>query len=59
MESDKPAKPAGNRNAFSRRNLLKGAATLTAASSVPNASAQTPTGAPFWNLLGLRRHLHS
>jgi len=67
MESDKPAKPAEVRNTFSRRNLLRGAATLTTAGAAskafaqaptrpgPITSAPTPTGAPFgtvWVYIG-------
>src|SRR5262245_5241324 len=46
MESTKGVL-GGARSAFSRRNLLKGAAALTAAASVPETFGQQATGAPF------------
>ena len=46
MESTKDTKLGGLQSTFSRRNLLKGAAALTAAASVPEAFGQQPTGAP-------------
>src|SRR6516164_10008552 len=53
MESKKDRK-IGLPPAFSRRALLKGAAALTAAASLPDAFGQ-PTGAPFgtvWLYIG-------
>jgi 6-phosphogluconolactonase (cycloisomerase 2 family) len=46
MKSTKDTKLGGFESTFSRRNLLKGAAALTAAASVPVAFGQEPTGAP-------------
>src|ERR1051326_1943763 len=54
MESTKETKLGGLQNMFSRRDLLKGAAALTAAASVP-AFSQQPTGAPagtVWLYIG-------
>src|SRR5262245_6335898 len=45
MESEKDTKPGGLQTTFSRRNLLQGAAALTAAASAPRAVGQPPTGA--------------
>ena len=45
MESTKHTKLSGLQSTFSRRNLLKGAAALTAAASVPEAFGRQPTGA--------------
>ena len=55
MDSTKDTKPGGSQSAFSRRNLLKGAAALAAAASVPEAFGQQATGAPFgtvWLYIG-------
>ena len=55
MESTKDTKLGGLRSKFSRRNLLKGATALTAATSVPEAFGQHRTGAPFgtvWLYIG-------
>src|SRR5690242_15477345 len=55
MESTKDTKLGGLQSTFSRRNLLKGAAGLAAAASVPEAFGQQPTGAPFgtvWLYIG-------
>ena len=55
MESTKDTKLGGLRSTFSRRDLFKGAAALTAAASVPEAFGQQPTGAPFgtvWLYIG-------
>src|SRR5215470_12695055 len=59
MESTKDTKLAGLQSAFSRRDLLKGAAALLAAGSVsasmPAAFGQQPTGAPrgtVWLYIG-------
>ena len=55
MESTKDTNPGARRHAFSRRNLLKGAAALSAAASVPTAFSQPPTGAPrgtVWLYIG-------
>ncbi len=55
MESAKDTKPGGLQSTFSRRNLLKGAAALTAAASMPEAFGQQPTGAPsgtVWLYIG-------
>jgi 6-phosphogluconolactonase (cycloisomerase 2 family) len=46
MESTKDTKPGGSHSTFSRRNLLKGAAALAAAATLPEAYGQPPTGAP-------------
>src|SRR4051794_25432624 len=46
MESTEDAKLGGVQSTFSRRNLLKGAAALAAAASVPEAFGQQATGAP-------------
>jgi 6-phosphogluconolactonase (cycloisomerase 2 family) len=46
MESTNDTKLGGSQSTFSRRNLLKGAAALAAAASVPEALAQQATGAP-------------
>src|ERR1043166_7605960 len=54
MESTKDSNHGGLPRAFSRRALLKGAAALTAAASLPYAFGQ-PTGAPFgtvWLYIG-------
>jgi len=48
-------KPSGLQSTFSRRNLLKSAAALTAAASAPEAFGQQPTGAPsktVWLYIG-------
>src|SRR5262245_49390116 len=57
MEStnDTNTKLGGLQSTFSRRNLLRGAAALTAAASVPEAFGQQPTGAPsktVWLYIG-------
>jgi 6-phosphogluconolactonase (cycloisomerase 2 family) len=55
MESTKHTKLDGWEGTFSRRTLLKGAAALAAAASVPKAFGQPPTGAPFgtvWLYIG-------
>src|SRR5690348_17005967 len=55
MESTKNTKPGALQSAFSRRELLKGVAALTAAASVPEALGQQPTGAPHgtvWLYIG-------
>ena len=55
MESTKDAKLGLRSTFFSRRELLKGAAALTAAASVPQAFGQQPTGAPrgtVWLYIG-------
>ena len=55
MESTKDTKLGGLQSTFSRRNLLKGAAALAAAASVPEAFGQQPTGAPrgtVWLYIG-------
>ena len=46
MESTKHTKLGGLQSTFSRRNLLKGAAALAAAASVPEAFGRHATGAP-------------
>jgi hypothetical protein len=47
MQSTKDRKLGGLQSTFSRRDLLKGAAALTAAASVPEAAfGQQATGAP-------------
>ena len=45
MESTKHTKLGGLQSTFSRRNLLKGAAALAAAASVPEAFGRHATGA--------------
>jgi 6-phosphogluconolactonase len=55
MESTKDTKLGGLQNTFSRRNLLKGAAGLAAAATLPEAYGQSSTGAPFgkvWLYIG-------
>jgi 6-phosphogluconolactonase (cycloisomerase 2 family) len=55
MESIKDTKLGGLQSTFSRRNLLKGAAALAAAASVPEAYGRPPTGAPsgtVWLYIG-------
>src|SRR5215471_13876805 len=55
MKSTKDTKLGGLQSTFSRRDLLKGAAALTAAASVPQAFGQQPTGAPHgtvWLYIG-------
>jgi 6-phosphogluconolactonase (cycloisomerase 2 family) len=56
MESTRrDTKLSGLQSTFSRRDLLKGAAALTAAASLPDAFGQPPTGAPFgtvWLYIG-------
>jgi 6-phosphogluconolactonase (cycloisomerase 2 family) len=56
MQSTKDRKLGGLQSTFSRRDLLKGAAALTAAASVPEAAfGQQATGAPFgtvWLYIG-------
>jgi len=55
MKSTKDTKLGGLQSTFSRRDLLKGAAALTAAASVPQAFGQQPTGAPrgtVWLYIG-------
>jgi 6-phosphogluconolactonase len=55
MESTKGAILGGLPSMFSRRNLLKGAMALAAASSVPQAFGQPATGAPrgtVWLYIG-------
>jgi 6-phosphogluconolactonase len=55
MESTKDIKLSGLQSTFSRRTLLKGAAALTAAASVPEAFGLQPTGAPpgtVWLYIG-------
>jgi hypothetical protein len=47
MESTRDTKLKGSQGTFSRRALLKGAAALTAAASLPEAFGQSATGAPF------------
>jgi 6-phosphogluconolactonase (cycloisomerase 2 family) len=47
VESVKDTTLGGWQSTFSRRTLLKGAAALAAAGSVPIAFGQAPTGAPF------------
>jgi 6-phosphogluconolactonase len=46
MESTKDTKFGGVQSTFSRRNLLKGAAALAAAATLPEAYGQPSTGAP-------------
>ncbi len=55
MEPTKDTKLGSLQSTFSRRNLLKGAAALTAAAVMPEASGQQPTGAPpgtVWLYIG-------
>jgi 6-phosphogluconolactonase len=55
MESTKDTKLGGLQSTFSRRNLLKGAAALAAAATLPEAYGQPPTGAPsgtVWLYIG-------
>jgi len=55
MKSIKDTKLGGLQSTFSRRNLLKGAAALAAAASVPEAYGQRRTGAPsgtVWLYIG-------
>jgi 6-phosphogluconolactonase len=55
MESTEDVKLDHLGRTFSRRTLLKGAAALVAAGSVPKAFGQTPTGAPagtVWLYIG-------
>src|SRR5713101_2933019 len=55
MEPTKRTKLGTLQSTFSRRDLLKGAAALTAAASVPEAFGQQPTGAPHgtvWLYIG-------
>ncbi len=55
MESAKNTKRGDLQNMFSRRDLLKTAAALTAAASLPEALGQQPTGAPHgtvWLYIG-------
>ena len=55
MESNNSPVSGAISNRFSRRNLFKGAAALGAASVVPAALGQGPTGAPFgtvWVYIG-------
>lgn len=55
MESTDNTKLGDLQNRFSRRDLLKGAAALTAAASVPEAFGEQPTGAPpgsVWLYIG-------
>jgi 6-phosphogluconolactonase (cycloisomerase 2 family) len=55
MESTKDTTFDGWQSTFSRRTLLKGAAAVAAAASVPNAFGQLSTGAPFgtvWLYIG-------
>src|SRR5689334_11611254 len=55
MESTNDTKLGKLQGTFSRRNLLKGAAALSAAASVPEAFGQPPTGAPHgtvWLYIG-------
>ena len=58
MESIRDTKLRGSQGTFSRRDLLKGAAALTAAASLPQASGQPPTGAPFGTVWLYNQHLH-
>jgi hypothetical protein len=46
MEPTEDIKLGGSQNTFSRRNLLKGAAALTAAANVPQAFGRHASGAP-------------
>src|SRR5712692_7542434 len=55
MEPTKRTKLGTLQSTFSRRDLLKGAAALAAAASVPEAFGQQPTGAPHgtvWLYIG-------
>ena len=55
MESTTDTRLGGSQSTFSRRDLLKGAAALAAAASVPAAFGQQTTGAPFgtvWLYIG-------
>ncbi len=55
MESTKDTKLGDLQSTFSRRNLLKGAAAVAAAASVPEAFGQQSTGAPrgtVWLYIG-------
>jgi len=55
MESIKGTKRVGLQSTLSRRNLLKSAAALAAAASVPEAFGQPATGAPrgtVWLYIG-------
>ena len=55
MERTRDTKLDSLQSTFSRRNLLKGAAALTAAAVVPEAFGQQPTGAPsgtVWLYIG-------
>jgi 6-phosphogluconolactonase len=55
MESTKDTKLGGLQSTFSRRNLLKGAAALASAASVPETFGQQSTGAPrgtVWLYIG-------
>src|SRR5215510_13916404 len=55
METTRDTKLGGLPGTFSRRALLKGAAALAAAASVPDAFGQGPTGAPHgtvWLYIG-------
>jgi len=55
MEPTKDTKLGSLQSTFSRRNLLKGAAALTAAAVAPEAFGQPPTGAPHgtvWLYIG-------
>lgn len=55
MKSTKDTKLGGLHSTLSRRDLLKGAAALTAAASAPEAFGQQPTGAPHgtvWLYIG-------
>src|SRR5437868_8236183 len=54
-QAERDTKPSGLRSTFSRRDILKGAAALTAAASVPEAFGQQPTDAPHvtvWRYIG-------
>src|SRR6516165_12766840 len=55
MQSTEDRKLGGLQSTFSRRDLIKGAAALTAAAGVPEAFGQQATGAPFgtvWLYIG-------
>src|ERR1700680_2483494 len=55
MESTKDTKLGGLQSTFSRRNLLKGAAALPHAVSMPDDFGQLPAGAPrgtVWLYIG-------